>query len=546
MNTMRKLIAMLSTAVVAAAAPATGGDLREPPTVSLSSGQLRGATEDNGVFAYKGIPYAKPPLGTLRWRSPQPAAAWRGVRDATGFGLRCLTPKGGPLASSAPAGEDCLTANVWTPGPVTSAKHPVMVWIHGGGFQFGSSQDANTNGSRLAAKGVVVVSFNYRLGVLGFLAHPDLDREGSASGNYGLQDQLAALRWVKANVARFGGDPHNITVFGESAGAMSVGLLMSSPQAHGLFQKAIGESGAFWDSEHGSIATRGEAEARGRALADRLGHGTIKGLRDLPGQQLVTDTQWDFHADPVTAAFSPSIDGLVLPLSPAAAFERRRQLRIPLLTGRNGAEDFIFRNRALPHASAAQFRAAATELFGADRIAEFLTLYPATTDQEATASANALIGDLAISQQNWAWAQMQAGAGSPPVYEYEYRYSSDYSPMPIHGAEIDFVFGTLAPQRMTRPGTSLTARDREVADQIMSYWTNFARTGNPNGPGLPQWPAYQPNAPQVIEFAATTSARSERDTARYAFIQTFRQDGRFPDRWRRLGAGGGVSPAGHP
>ncbi len=540
---MRRSIAIIMTIAGACASPGLSGAPRDRLLVALPSGQLQGSADDAGVVAFKGIPFAKAPVGALRWRSPRPAVSWRGVRDATRFGLRCLAPAGGPLASDTPSGEDCLTANVWTAAPFAAVRRPVMVWIHGGGFQFGSSQDANMDGSRLAAKGVVVVSFNYRLGVLGFLAHPELDAEGSASGNYGLQDQIAALRWVKANIARFGGDPTNVTVFGESAGAMSIGLLMSSPQARGLFGKAIGESGAFWDSEHGSIPTRAEAEARGRVLADRLGHGTVKALRELPGQQLITDTQWDIHADPVIDAFAPSIDGMVLPITPAAAFEQRRQPMIPLLTGRNGAEDFIFRGRALPHATAAQFREAAAELFGKDRLAEFLELYPAATDEDAAASANALIGDLAISEQNWAWAQMHARSSGRPVFVYDFRHSSAYSPMPIHGAEIDFVFGTLTRQRMTKPGATPGVRDREVADQIMSYWTNFARSGNPNGRGLPQWPVYRPGAPEVIEFGATTSPKAERDTARYAFLESFRQDGRLPERWRRLGGADTASPS---
>lgn len=530
---MHRLTVIVATLSAVCTFPA-GAAPRDPRLVALSSGQFRGATDGRGIVAFKGIPYAKAPIGALRWRSPQPAVPWRGVRDATAFGLRCLAPQSGPLASKTPSGEDCLSANVWTAAPFTAAKRPVMVWIHGGGFQFGSSQDANIDGSGLAGKGVVVVSFNYRLGVLGFLAHPALDAEGSASGDYGLQDQIAALRWVRANIARFGGDPANVTVFGESAGAMSVGLLMASPQARGLFRKAIGESGAFWDSEHGSIATRAEAVARGRALADRMGHGTVEELRALPGQQLIDGTQWDIHADPVTSAFSPSVDGFVVPRAPAAAFGRPGQPAIPLLAGRNGAEDFIFRNRALPHANLAQFRAAAAELFGRERLAEFLTLYPATTDVEATASANALIGDMAISQQNWAWTQLQARAGSR-VYAYEFRHSSAYAPLPIHGAEIDFVFGTLTPQRMTKPGTVPGPHDREVADQMMAYWTNFARTGDPNGPGLPGWPAYRPDTPQVIEFGATTSPTVESDTARYAFLERFRHDGRFPERWRSIG-----------
>jgi para-nitrobenzyl esterase len=233
--------------------------------VRTQAGQVRGLQRDaGGVLAFKGIPYAAPPVGPLRWRPPQPPAPWTGVRDALTFGAGCLSS----LANDhrpGPRAEDCLTLNVWTAAREADEKRPVMVWLHGGGFQFGSSANPATDGRLLAAKGVVVVSFNYRLGIFGFLAHPDLDAE-APSGNCGLKDQLAALRWVQANIAAFGGDPGNVTLFGESAGAMAVGILMASPLAHGLFHKAIGESGAFWDGRHGPLQSFEEA-ARAAGLS---------------------------------------------------------------------------------------------------------------------------------------------------------------------------------------------------------------------------------------------------------------------------------------
>ncbi len=242
--------------------------------VQLDSGVVRGLPRDErGVLAFKGIPYAAAPVGDLRWRAPQPVPAWSGVRDATRYGYRALSALTGDQVPGPPHNEDCLTLNLWTAARGSDERRPVMVWIHGGGFQFGSSASPVTDGTGLAALGAVVVSFNYRLGVLGFLGHPELDREGP-SGNYGLQDQIAVLRWVQTNTAAFGGDPGNVTVFGESAGAHAIGILLASPLTKGLIHKAIGQSGAFWDSSNGPLSTFDETRARGSGFG-RTPEGTI-------------------------------------------------------------------------------------------------------------------------------------------------------------------------------------------------------------------------------------------------------------------------------
>ena len=499
--------------------------------------QTTAARDTQGVLAFKGIPYAAAPLGNLRWRSPQHVQPWSGVRDATNFGARC---QGSPLPGPVPAGnvqkEDCLTLNVWTPALVDEEKRPVMVWIHGGGFQTGvpTPADPTTSGALLAAKGVVVVSLNYRLGVFGFLAHPTLDSEGTPSGNFGLQDQMAALKWVRANIGRFGGDPGNITVFGQSAGASSVGVLMTSPLAKGLFDKAIGESAGFVEGEHGSITTQAEARARGQALATQLTGGDIAALRAVSANDLVAATPWT-GADPVTSAFSPSIDGYVITDTPAHILELSLQNDVPLIAGRNGAEGVIFVGGALPHATAGEFKTAATAQFGTDRIAEFLTLYPASTDAEALASAQTLIGDMRVNAQSREWLQLQRRTGRSPVWGYQFNYHSAYSPLPVHSAEVGFVFGTLPPTRLA-PTTLAGARDREVSSQLMSYWVNFAHSGNPNGTGLPAWPAYDVQGSQVLKVTdTTTSAAPEQDTARLQFIRSFRVNGRLPAGWRQTG-----------
>ena len=504
--------------------------------VSLTSGGVRTSARDvHGVLAFKGIPYAAPPVGDLRWRSPLPAMAWQGVLDATAFRSRCWFPPP-PRGTVLPGGqgsEDCLTANVWTAARSTNEKRPVMVWIHGGGFQSGFPPPGApaTDGARFAAKGVVLVSFNYRLGVFGFLSLPALDREGTPSGNFGLQDQIAALKWVRANIAQFGGDPGNVTIFGESAGSVSVAMLMTSPLAKGLFTRAIGESGAFCESEFGSISTRAEAQARGQALTDRLAHGNLAELRAIPADTLGSATAWGLAFDPVTAAFSPSVDGFVLPDSPANAFAQGRQIDVPLLAGWNGAEEFIFPVR-VPQSSAVEFRMGAAARFGEARIGEFLKHYPADTDATAKLAAKMLTGDLVIIEQTWEWLQLHRRTGQSPVYGYYFSYRSPYAPIPAHAVEIDFVFGTLTPQRLA-PGTPPPGpRDRELSDEMMSYWVNFARAGDPNGPGVPIWPRYETDNSQVMVLDTTTAAGPESGTARFRFLQSFRKDGRLPESWR--------------
>ncbi|CAE6737563.1 carboxylesterase/lipase family protein [Paraburkholderia aspalathi] len=534
----RFMVALIATVVASGCHGQSAHSQPISSQVVLLSGTVQGTQRDaNGVMAFKGMPYAAAPVGQLRWRPPQPAPVWQGTRDATAFGARC---EGSPLLGPAPAGnvqsEDCLTVNVWTAAQTAGEKRPVMVWIHGGGFQTGVPTPASptTDGSGLAADGVVLVSLNYRLGVFGFLAHPALDSEGTPSGNFGLQDQIAALKWVRSNISRFGGDPDNVTIFGQSAGAMSVGILMSSPLAHGLFQKAIGESGAFWDSEHGSLQTLAEARVRGEALATQLAGGDINGLRAISADALLTAAPWSIQNDPVTGAFSPSVDGYVLPDSPANVFAHGRQSHVPLLAGRNGAEGVIFMSGALPHDSAASFEAAAAAQFGPGRLSEFLDNYPASSDTVTVASAQTLIGDLRINEQSWEWIQLQRQTGAAPVYAYQFNYNSPYLPAPVHASEVPFVFGTLTPQPAA-PAVAPGTQDRALSNQMMNYWINFARTGNPNGPGLPCWPAYAINGSQVMLFGTTSHAAPESDTSRLRFLRSFRFNGRFPDSWRQTG-----------
>ncbi|MBR0756395.1 carboxylesterase family protein [Bradyrhizobium jicamae] len=498
--------------------------------VRTQSGLVRGHARDaNGVLAFKGIPYATPPVGLLRWRTPQPRAPWVGVRDALTFGAGCLSSLENDHRPG-PRSEDCLYLNVWTAATEAHEKRPVMVWIHGGGFQFGSSANPSTDGGRLAAKGVVVVSFNYRLGIFGFLAHPDLDAE-APSGNYGLRDQLAALRWVKANIAAFGGDPDNVTLFGESAGAMAVGILMASPLAHGLFHKAIGQSGAFWDGRHGPLQSFDEARARGVAFARGQGNASISALRAIRAEQLNAAASWNFKMDHVVSAFSPSIDRHVVPDVPARRFLRGEQMRIPLLAGWNAAEEFPFMAQSLPAQSAQAFRAAAETMFGKERMADFLKVYPSATDAEAKVSAAALTGDTVIGEQVWQWLRLHR-LGGAPVYGYHFSYTSPYTPIASHVTEIPFVFGTLTPQQVIGCAVPPAEEDRALAETMMSYWVNFARCSDPNGSGLPVWPAYETDVVQIIGTTIESGANPQ--AARLRFLGSFRQDGVLPTRWREM------------
>ncbi|KAI9737743.1 MAG: hypothetical protein M1834_009111 [Cirrosporium novae-zelandiae] len=525
------------------------------------------------ILSFKGIPYAAPPVGDLRWRSPRPPNPWKGVLPATSFGPLALGSAKGFPTSGHPQSEDCLKVNIWTGARRSDEKRPVMVWVHGGGFQFDGPPNPFYDGGELARRGgVVVVSFSYRMGVMGFLALEGLDGEEvrgfkSKSGNFGLQDQLAALRWVQENIVAFGGDPDNITVFGESAGAHAIGLLMASPHAHGLFHKAILQSGALWDSEHGPIATYDEARQRGKSLMEGLGVHSIAELRELPAKTVNEAALWDMEKDPGTTAFGPSVDEYILPISPATVFARGHQMRIPVIAGFNAQEAIpLFIARALPNNSAEEFRSAVSKLFSPDTTStadsdSLLALYPATTPEEASASAMALSGDLIISQQTWEVGDLQAqlfskdatttlreSSPQPPVYLYHLTYTSPYSPIARHGADIPFVLGTLIPWPSFLNNNAVSTpsgdADHEFSSKVMTYWTNFAKTGNPNSnsnnesesgsPDLPNWPSYNTDLGLFLQLGEPVEpVRLPRILERYRFIRGLRDgEGVLPLRWR--------------
>ena len=475
-------LALLLAGLAAQGAQAEGR-IESTPLV-IDSGALTGNWAANGhVRAYLGVPFAAPPVGDLRWKPPQPLTPWQGVRAATSFGPQCLQGGGSPKSvyfeysgGDLPMNEDCLTLNVWA--PVEAKDLPVMVWIYGGGFQVGAASRPVFNGTRLAERGVIVVSMNYRVGVLGFLAHPELSAESAqhASGNYGLLDQVAALQWVKRNIKTFGGNPDNVTIFGQSAGASSVVHLMASPLARGLFQRAVAESTAL----PAKMATLASAEAQGTAFAQKLGAATLAALRAKSGREIL---------DAKTAA-GPIVDGWFLPTDTYTTFREGREAPVPFLTGWNRNEGATF-----PHAATlADHKKSVEDRFGKDA-ERAMALYPATDDVTARQSSKNLFRDATFAWGTWTSARLHAKHGQPTyLYFFDHAqplgttqtYEEVDTPDKLgtfHSSEYPYIFGTL--DVLSR---DWTAADRKLAGQMQAYWTNFARAGDPNGTGLPAWP----------------------------------------------------------
>jgi para-nitrobenzyl esterase len=486
--------------------------------VATDAGRVEGTVSaDSKVRIFKGIPFAAPPVGPLRWKAPQPVANWDGVRKTIEFGARCMQARDfpGKVFRGPDPSEDCLYLNVYTPSASPAAHLPVMVWIYGGGYTAGSASEPRQDGENLAKKGVVLVNMEYRLGVFGFFSHPELTRESDhhASGNYGLMDQVAALEWVRRNIAAFGGDPGNVTIFGESAGSFSVSALMASPLARGLFQRAIGESGALFST----LGSRplAAAEEAGKKFADSLGTPSLEALRALPADKL-----FEAAAKPGAFRSGPIIDGYFLPEGIRSIFASGKQSHVPLLAGWNSDEGNFKSFFAGAPPTAANFVERAHALFG-DQADAFLRLYPAGTDEEAKRSAQDFAGDRFIAFSTWKWIEMHAATGNSRIFRYEFEDapppandSADPSPGAFHGAEIEFVFEDLASKNLPwRP------EDEKLSRLMSSYWINFARTGDPNGRGLPHWPTYSRHHQyQVMHLTASPHSAPDEHRARYEFL----------------------------
>jgi para-nitrobenzyl esterase len=454
---------------------------------------------DHSVRVFKGIPFAAPPVGDLRWR-PQPPAKWDGVRAADHFSNNCMQrragggtfPPYGGDRSATTMSEDCLYLNVYTAAPSATAKLPVMVWIHGGAWTSGAG--AIYQGEDLARKGVVYVSLNYRLGVFGFLAHPELTAESShhSSGNYALLDQIEALEWVQANIAAFGGDGSRVTIFGESAGSWSVHNLVASPLAKGLFQRAIGESGGRF-----AITTNlSQAEQAGVKFANAVDAPTLAALRARPAAALN-----DAANDRFTTV--SNADGWILPAIMWDVFNAGKQNDVPLLLGSNADEGSIFTPETTTGAS---FRQLAEQRYGT-HAAEFLALYPFSSDTEARRAQAHSMRDQTFGWEMRTWARLQARTGTAPVFLY---YFSRVPPLADaawigaqHGAEIPYALNW--PNGPFSSAVHWTEADRRLAEQVSSYWVNFAATGDPNGNGLPAWPRFDPKNERALGIGDTIS-----------------------------------------
>jgi para-nitrobenzyl esterase len=515
---------------------ALGASVSVADPVRTEAGLIEGVVEGDGqVRAFKGIPFAAPPVGNLRWAPPQPVASWEGVRSTQAFGPRCMQGRiFDDMVFRDEPSEDCLYLNVWAPTQAPSGKLPVMVWIHGGGFAAGSASEPRQDGGRLSQKGVAVVGINYRLGVFGFLSHAELTKESShhASGNYGLMDQVAALQWVQRNIAAFGGDPDNVTIFGESAGSFAVSALMVSPLARGLFHRAIGESGAFFTAGDGTLApkTLSASEEIGAGFAVAAGEPTLAGLRAKPAEAILE------AALKSRIWFSPNIDGHVLSRDAHAVFAAGEQARVPLLAGWNADEIRAGIVLAKQKPTAASFAAETRKRFGtfADAV---LKVYPATSDAEALESAAALASDLFIGYATWKWVEMHLSTGDAPVFRYSFDRKIPVAPdtrvngLPAtakdvgarHAGEIEYVFGALD----SLPTVPWQPSDRALSDLMMSYWSNFARAGDPNGAGLPAWPRYgEVGSFQVMHLDETSGAKPDTLKARYQVLDEISAEAR--------------------
>lgn len=485
-------------------------------TVKTQQGKVHGKTINEGkVNAWLGLPYAAPPVGDLRWKAPQPVAKWAGERDAGKYGAHCAQNHvfdDMVFQDDLPTGsEDCLFLNVYAPANATAkSKLPVMFWIHGGGFSGGGSNEPRHNGDFLPLKGVVLITINYRLGVFGFLATSDLAKEtNGTAGNYGLMDMISALQWTKANIKEFGGDPDNVTIFGESAGSFAVSTLMASSAAKGLFHKAIGESGGALGTGALTYESLTARTAKDDKWVATLNVNSLADLRALPTTTILAAAKPGVN-------FPPNIDGKVLVQAIAETYALGNQAHVPLLAGWNSDEGSFVAMRGM---TLEQYKGYATGLFK-DKTADFLKLYPAENDAQALRSAIDYGSDSFIALGTWRWLEAHRKTGQSPVYRYHFELAalpSKYHPgtFAFHSDDIEYVFGTLD----TRPGETVRPEDRTLSDQMMTYWTNFAKTGDPNGAGLPAWPKYNDASFPLIHLNTTITSGPDELRARYEFLE---------------------------
>lgn len=519
-------------------APAAGP---APAIVRITQGKLAGFRQ-GAIDAFLGVPYAAPPVGRNRWRAPQPARYWQGARSATRFAPSCwqsMTPGGtGPWTHEyVPQGrvsEDCLYLNIWAPANPVGRQLPVLVWVPGGGFISGSGSVAVYDGAKLAAHGIVVVTINYRVGIFGFFVTPALAaeaaREHEPAANYGLQDMIAALQWVHRNIAAFGGDPQSITIGGQSAGAMAVHDLIASPLATGLFRRAIAQSGL---PDTVPTPPLSAAEKAGAQFARAEGAESLAALRALTPRQL-TARSLPVMKGPLLV---PVVDGVLLPAPPEKLLVPGAFADVPILAGIDADDASAFSGPIVKSMSQPAWRALLGEAFGA-LAPRFAALYPAGTSAERARSARQLHRDLGLTAL-YSWSRLWSAHARSPAYGYLFDH---LEPGPesgrwgiFHSSELPYVFGTLsvAPQR------HFTGRDRAVSRVVMSYWVNFIRTGNPNGPGLASWPRMQGSDPRIMVLKAHPAPRPILPPRKLGLLRTYLSRGGRPSIfWVRSPASG--------
>jgi para-nitrobenzyl esterase len=500
--------------------------------VKIANGTLESTTPpDAGVRSFKGIPFGQPPIGPLRWREPQPVKNWTGARNADKFGPRCMQRTGGGdyWFRSNGMSEDCLYLNVWTPAKSASEKLPVLVYIFGGGFQNGDGSEPRYDGGNMAKKGMVAVSVNYRTNIFGFFCHPELTKESPhhASGNYGLLDQVAALEWVKKNIAAFGGDPKLVTIAGESAGSISVSALMASPLSKNLIAGAIGESGAMISSlPPRPLAT---AEEDGAKFGASAGAATLDALRAMTPEQIqeaASKTQG--------MRFSTVLDGWFLPKTVTEIFEAGQQAKVPLMAGTNSEEQGARSILAGGEPTPENFAGAVKKLYG-ERAPEVLKVYAPATSEEVLDAATHLASARFISHGTWKWAELHQQTGGKPAYRYLYtrvrpRFNGTPGEAPpppprggppaaprgaAHSAEIQYAMGNLDLDKRY----NWEPDDYKVSQTVQAYFVNFIKTGNPNGPGLPQWRSYNADTKwEWMKLDVESRAEPEPDRDRYLVL----------------------------
>lgn len=512
------------------------------PTVKTKNGTLAG-TYESGIEVFRGVPYAAPPVGKFRWREPQPMKNWSGVRQADKFGPKAMQlPVFGDMNfRSNGTSEDCLYLNVWTPAKTASAKLPVLVYFYGGGFIAGDGSEPRYDGEAMSRHGVVAVTVNYRLGVFGFFSYPGLTKESPhhASGNYGLLDQAAAIKWVKENIAQFGGDPNKITIGGESAGSFSVSAQMASPLSRNLIAGAIGESGSLLGLR--PTATLKEAEEAGEKFAKGINKSSLEALRAMPAEDLLNATSKLGYG-----SFPVDVDGYFFPESPLQIFKEGKQAHVPLLVGWNSAEMNYHMLLQNEEPTVENYTKAVKKMYG-DQAEEALKVYHASTDAEVIPAATALASDLFIAYSTWKWSDEASKTGGKPVFRYFFERprpqmrpemgnaqaglaggvirdtTGKKTPPPppatgaVHSAEIEYALGNLPTNRVY----DWQPEDFQVSTIMQMFFANFIKTGNPNGLGVPQWPAVNnQKGVQVMHINVNSKAEPETHHDRYLFMNT--------------------------